>query len=315
MNNKIIVYSRSEYTILKNINKFKDGINQLNVSEIDISNISDPREIIEKCETLPLLFDKKRVVTINAKFLHDDYKDKYGIFKCLKKYVKNLPDFTVLILYLYKRDKREKISKRLKELQNQGMNLIVDGDERMEKLKIISEFVRSNDIRLDQESIDFMITANSNMDMLINDIFKLKFMDNISIASIKKVFSSLEEEDTLDLLNYIADSSKIAALKSLNILMDTGFQPIQIIKSIMKQYQRLIYCKSGIMANKSIKNIAKEYKLHPYFCKRLCGIASNLNIYNLSHDLQMCRDLMIKIMNVSQVDTRSELEILILRLK
>lgn len=76
-------------------------------------------------------------------------------------------------------------------------------------------------------------------------------MKDISIDSIKKAFFSLDEEDLLDLLNAVAENNKADALKIINDLLDSGSQPVQVIKSITKQYQRLLYCKAGIMDNKS----------------------------------------------------------------
>lgn len=312
--NKFIVYSKSEYTILKNLNNIKSGVDPLNISEIDTSILKDPREIIAKCETLPLL-GTKRVIIIKADFLYDDYKDKLNIFKCLKKYIKDIPNFTTLVLYLYQRDKREKISKRIKELQKQGMTLITDSNDTLEKRKIVTQFIHENKINIDKEIINFIVTSSSNLDMLINDLDKLKFMKDISIDSIKKAFCSLDEDDLLDLLNEVAENNKATALKIVNVLLDSGSQPVQIVKSIAKQYQRLLYCKAGLMDNKSVDDIASEYKLHPYFCERLCNTAQKLKIVDIAYDLESCMNLSSKILNIAKLDTKSELEILIFKLK
>jgi DNA polymerase-3 subunit delta len=314
MDNKIILYSKSEYSILKKLNSVKKGVEPLNISEIDIKSLVKPEEIISKCETLPLM-GKKRVIIIKADFLYDDYKDKLGIFKCLKKYVKSLPNFTILVLYVYKRDKREKISRRMKGLQKQGMELIMDSDDTLEKKEILKSFFKDNKLNINSKIIDFMINSSSNLDMFVNDLDKLKFMDIVSIEKVKDVFCSLDDDDILDLLNAISENRKVDELRIINVLLDSGLQPVQIIRSIEKQYNRLIYCKSGMMANKNYSDIAKEYKLNQYFCKRLCSIAKKYQIQDLAYNLEICNDLDKKIINTGELDVNTEMEMMIIKIR
>ncbi|WP_147566647.1 DNA polymerase III subunit delta [Clostridium tyrobutyricum] len=315
MENKFIIYSKTEFKIRNFLNDLKKCINELNISEIDINAILSPQEIIEKCETLPFV-GNKRLIIIKADFLYDDYKDTLKINKALKSYIKNVPYFTILVLYLYQRDKREKISKRIKALQKEGISLITDDkDTDRQKYLFVNRFCKENNIKLEKNVYNFILNNASNLDLLNNDFNKLKFMDKITIETVKKVFCSVSEEDLLDFLNEIGKNRKVNAIQILKNLLDGGSQAIALIRSISKQYQKLIYCKSGLLQNKIPDYISKKYGLNPYYCSKLCDMSKQYTLQNLAYNLEICLELDNKILNQAGVDANTEIELLVLKLK
>ncbi len=104
----------------------KDGINiiikknvaeefrELNLIRIDGMNTSFD-SIMNACETMPFMGEKKVVVVYRANFLQDK-TDSSGskIYNDLKNYISNLPPYTVLIMYYLLNDKRDRPNKNKK---------------------------------------------------------------------------------------------------------------------------------------------------------------------------------------------------------
>ena len=114
-NNKFILYSKDEYNVKTTIELLKKFISfpELNINEIDINNLENPEEIRNRCETIPFM-SKKRLIIIKSDFLEENNKDKLKITNFLESYIKDVPNFTILVMYFYQKDKREKITKNKK---------------------------------------------------------------------------------------------------------------------------------------------------------------------------------------------------------
>ena len=114
----------------------KDGVNlvvkktvekeleELNLIKIDGMNTTFD-DIFNACETMPFMSEKKVVIIYRANFLQEK-SDSSGtkIYNEIKKYIEDLPPYTILIMYYLFKDKRDKPNKN-KKLTQLGKNLSV----------------------------------------------------------------------------------------------------------------------------------------------------------------------------------------------
>ena len=111
----------------------KDGVNlvvkktvekeleELNLIKIDGMNTTFD-DIFNVCETMPFMSEKKVVIIYRANFLQEK-SDSSGtkIYNEIKKYIEDLPPYTILIMYYLFKDKRDKPNKN-KKLTQLGKN-------------------------------------------------------------------------------------------------------------------------------------------------------------------------------------------------
>lgn len=313
-NNKFILYSKDEYSVRSSLDMFKKLIimPELNISEINLNTLKDASDIIAQCETLPCM-GNKRLILIRADFLSEDSKDKLDLVKSLEKYLTDLPEFTIVVMFFYSKDKRENISKnkKVKKLEKSSVSLITNPkNQSLEKKQIIDSFCKVNQKSIPGDIIKFIISNSSNLDMLINDLDKIKYMTNINIETVREVFSSIEDDDIFDLTDAIGKNEGVKAIEIINNLLAKGIQPMQLVNNIIRQYKMLLYCKVSLMNKLPEQDAAKELKLHPYVCKLLRSQSNHFDMEKIALSLENCINLEVKIKTIS-IDSKSELELLL----
>ncbi|NMA58627.1 DNA polymerase III subunit delta [Clostridium cochlearium] len=316
-NNKFILYSKDEYNVKTTIELLKKFISfpELNINEIDINNLENPEEIRNRCETIPFM-SKKRLIIIKSDFLEENNKDKLKITNFLESYIKDVPNFTILVMYFYQKDKREKITKnkKVKKLEKSGALLVANNkNQKAENIELISDFLSKNkNIKIDNNVISYITGMANNLDVLKNDLNKINFLNGkITIEKVKEIFNSIEEDDMWDLTDTINAKNGVLALDILNNLLDKGIQPMQVIFNLTKQFKQLLYCKIKLMEGKNDKDISKELKLHPFVASILTSKSNNYSLKQLASNLEACIDLESKVKSIP-TDTRSELEMLLI---
>ena len=102
-----------------------DGLGDLNYIKLDGLTITAD-DIKNACETMPLMSEKKLVIVYRANFLKEK-SDSTGnsIFKEIKEYLKDMPPYTILIMYYIFSDKRETPRKNKKLMSLDKITSIV----------------------------------------------------------------------------------------------------------------------------------------------------------------------------------------------
>ncbi len=151
----------------------------LNFTKYDGNNV-DFNTIMNACETMPFMSEKKIVLVYRASFLSDN-KNKASaaegddsIFKNLSKYIETLPEYCILIMYYVYQGDREKLSSKVKKLQQK----VCIGE--FNKLKGVF-LERKAKLAFDEMGKDigkpelllFCSLVDSNMEVLYNEVEKL----------------------------------------------------------------------------------------------------------------------------------------------
>ncbi|PJI10233.1 MULTISPECIES: DNA polymerase III subunit delta [Clostridium] len=314
--NAMILYSVDYYSIKTIIEQFK---NYIEIPELNISYLNDidnMKQIVNACETLPFM-SKRRLVLLKSDFLEPSSKDKNNLLKDISKYISDVPITTILILYSFQKDKRENVSKnkKLLKLERIGASVVVSPKNNSYAVRtLVQDFSRKYNLKLSKDAENF-ITSNSsnNLDFLINDLSKLRFMDELSIENIKKVFSSLNDQDIFDFTEAISNKDRLTSLEILNSLTRKGETPIGILFMLIRQFKLLFYAKISIEKNVNSEEFAKKNKLHPYFGKIIYSQSKNFTLNELQSYLSICikSEIKFKTTGASKVDLEMLLALLI----
>lgn len=334
-NNCIIFCSTDEKLIRDSINAIeKQNINedfkQLNYVEID-GIYADADTILNSCETLPVLSDKRMVVIYRSEFLRSGGKkeaddeelqdissfENGDVYKFISNYVDKVPKHCVLIMYYVLKNKREKLSEKLKKLDKKAL---VVKDEKPNRLVFENRIgnlfkERGKDIGSIELKL-FCSVVSSNMAFAENDVEKLCcYVDerDITKSDIEFMFHRTEDEDIFNMVDYLSQKKPEKAIQIFNRLINEGEKIPYILYMIERQYKLLMRIKLECAEGNSKENIVSSLKLNPYICEKMIRQCGQYKSSKLKKNLELCTNTEKRIKS-SSYNPQTELEMLIVNL-
>ncbi|MBZ9608508.1 DNA polymerase III subunit delta [Clostridium estertheticum] len=293
----------------------------LNYSKFDGSKI-DFETIIDACETMPFMSDKKVVVVYRASFLDDsggsknsgDIKSKN--FAILGEYLKNPSPHCILVIYYVFLSDREKPSNKIKKLDKKSCVIKVDklrGESLQKKCKNLFENAGTKIGR--SELTLFCGQVDNNMDIILNEIEKLVSFTQgreITKEDILEMMPQKSENDIFNLVDYLSQKNIKKALDVLNELIYKGEKIPLILFMLGRQFNLLFNLKLGIDSGKTKEILASELKLHPYICEKMISQCMKFTIKALKRNIELCVDTE-KILKSASTDDKLNIEIFMIK--
>jgi DNA polymerase III subunit delta len=288
---------------------------ELNYVKFDGSK-SEVNEIINACETLPFLSDKKLVLLYRAIFLSEkEDRESKRKFQDICKYIENLPAHCILIMYYVFEDEREKPSEQVKKLDKKFCVVKADklkGDKFYRKVKEVFDS-RGKEIGK-VELKYFCDSVDNNMEIVVREVDKLiNYCEDKSITKeeITRLLPPKSDDDIFDLVDYLSQKRPEKAIDILNGLLYSGENITGILFMIQRQFKLLLGVKFGVENGKNKDIIAKELKLHPYICEKLIAQSKKFTIRQVKKCLELCLSTE-KVLKSSQTEKKTEMELLII---
>ncbi len=303
-------------SVLKN--NFKD----LNFVEFDGRKIESVDDIINACETLPLLSPYRIVLIYRASFLesNEDVKNK-KIASSFVKYIPQMSDQTILIIYTLLYSKRDKPSSKINKFDKICKVIEAKYDSKEKKaavLNYIEAMINSGGRTISKSILELLFETYKNSDSMFikNEIDKLlSFVDDnvISKEHIKAICTKSSDDDIFDLVDYISNKKFSDALEVVNDLIYKGEKPEGIIFFIERQLRLLYIMKFAVYENKNLEYISKELNLNIYVCKNMLIQSNRFSKFQLQKAIEICLNSEKKFKSES-IDKLSQLEFLIINL-
>ena len=299
---------------IKNIALNKD-FEELNYTEIDGANLTLP-QLINACETLPFMSEKRMVLIYRASFLKDHgEKAEEGRFKEIKEYIKNIPQECVLIMYYIFDNPREKESLKVKGL-NKFAHVI-----KFEKLKgkslekKVEELFAERKVDISKSELAiFCNLVDTNLDILENEVEKLctyAWGRKITRTDIQLLVTQKNENDIFNLVDYISQKKPEMAIDILDELIFKGEMITGILRMIQRQFKLLLNIKIGSTQGKSKDILSKELKLHPYICEKMISQSKKFTLKSIRNAIEKCLDTE-KMLKSTSTNAKTEMELLII---
>ncbi|WP_142414552.1 DNA polymerase III subunit delta [Hathewaya massiliensis] len=311
-----------ENLIKENIEKIKNkALNkdfiELNYIQFHGEKVTED-EILNACETLPFMSEKKIVLVYRASFLdeRDGKGDSEKVYKFLEKYIDSLPPHCVLILYYVFQSERDKPSFKLKKLDGKATVVKVDklkGEELRGRVKKIFES-KGKDISKSELSI-FCNEIQNNMDIIENEVEKLCTYTGereITKEDIYLLAPQKNENDIFNLVDAISQSNIRSSLDILNELIFRGEHESHILYMIQRQYKLLLDVKLQILKGENKNTISRALRLNPFICEKLihqCRVFSLEYLEIMLEESLQCE----KRMKTVSLDLKTEMEMLIVK--
>lgn len=296
-------------------NVIGNSLRELNIVEFDGKTVQG-NDLINACETLPFMSNKKVVLVYRAIFLADNEdRERKAVFEEVSKYLTGIPEHCILIMYYVFESKREKPSKAVLKLDKRACIVKADklrGDKLESKVKSIFE-ERGKQIGRSELKL-FCSGIENDMGIAQNEVDKLYWFTygrDITREDVLLMFSQKSDDDIFDLVDYLAQKKIEKVIDILNDLVFKGEKIPGILFMIERQFKLLLSIKLGIEENRSKNELVSQLKLNPYVCEKMITQSKKFTVKQLENTLKLCIDSEERLKS-STTDGKTEMEMLII---
>lgn len=303
----------------------------LNYSYIDGKSASH-NDIINACETLPFMSEKKIVVVDDLPLFKGSNKEESSSKAetsqgedALSDYVNNISETTCLIFIWSgeKVDNRKRIIKNIKKI-GRVIELEKIKNEELDRWTINQFKIHKKNIS--KNEISYFLVSTSYLDRntdktlydLENEIKKvvnyIGDRDEITKSDIDDTKPKSLENDIFKLVDYISQKNIAMAIKLFNEMILSGEAAQKIMYMITRQIRLLLAAKLLREKGYDIKTIGQKINVyHNFIIQKLISQSMGFSERELIVGLERCRDTDSDI-KTGRVDAKLGMEILIVEL-
>lgn len=276
-------------------------------------------DIENACETMPFFGEKKVVEVFRANFLKDK-ADKEGAktYTELAKYMKDLPPYSVLIMYYLFNDKRDtpKKNKKLTTLDKYATVVHCDKLKKDKYYKKVEDIFKERGRNIGKIQLRYFADkVQNNFDIIKREVDKIcSYAEGREITKedIDKLVLNRSEDDIFDLVEYISTKKVNKALDLLDDLLFKADQHMLIITSIENHFKRLYEIKAYVSKGKRADFFMSKYRLPQFVCEKLMTQCSKFTLKQLEELCKICVDTENKLKS-SSVDKKLEMEMMLFK--
>lgn len=292
-------------------NTFKD----LNYVQFDGLTV-DMDNVINTCETIPFMSDKKAVVIYRANFLgENEDKELNRKFEKIKKYIENPANHCILIMYYIFENDREKVSDKIRKIDKKAYVVKFDklkGVALERKVASLFEAKGKNIGKIELKL--FCDGLENNMNIIKNEVEKLcsyAYERDITKEDILKLLPPKTDNDIFNLVDNVSQKKIEKAMDILNELIFKGEKVPFILFMVERQFNILLQIKIGLEEGKNKDILAKELRLNPFICEKMITQSRKFTLKGLKEAINICLNTE-KTLKSSSVNEKTEMELLIL---
>lgn len=294
MKNLILFFGEEKLLIDEAIANLKSktipqGLQTLNFIPFDGKSATE-EDILDACDTVPMLSPKKIVVVHNALFFKDEGKMSSERQKWFLDRLKEVPEHTYLIFTASQIDKRSRIFKFFKENgEVYEYKPLLQKDKAFWIQKRAKLYNKSMDLR----TAYFIAEYTTDLYQADNELKKLaSFIGEkakIEQSDLNEIFCKSIEGNIFEMMDYIGSKRPAEAIKSMNYLIERGEKGAVILYMISKHIMNLLTVKS--MKGAETETIQKKTGIHPFALKKAIAQAENFSVEELEKALELCQEI------------------------
>ena len=283
-----LIYGEEEYLKRQYRDKLKtalvgdDTMNYAYFKEAEC----DVKEIIDTCDTMPFFSDRKTVIVENSGFFKKSNEE-------LANYIKNLPDYIVLIFIENEIDKRNKL---YKAVSNVGYVTEMTYQSVAVLRTWIATVLKAKDIIITANACDDIISkTGSSMNLIKMELDKLESYclekKEVTTKDVEEIVSTQTESHIFDMVEAIANCDQKKALKLYYELLALKESPMRILFLIVRQYNGMLQVKEMNSRHISSKDIAAAIKLPPFVINKYLNQSKKFSMEQIKDALEYFADI------------------------
>lgn len=255
--------------------------NCINLEKIDGENLTY-NKFDQAVSTMPFLGDKRLIIIKNLLKENRDNDLKANLSKRLDKISEEI---VVIFAEFGEPDKRNKLFKTLNQPKRAYKFELLMGRK---LANWISERVKGYEAQIGDREADFLALAvGADLIRLENEIIKLtNFVkssnrNRIEEVDIKLLVRANNEPNIFDFIESISKKDTKKAYRLKNQFIEGGESENYLLSMIIYQYRNMIKIADLKEVGKSMPEIAKEAKVHPFVVKKTFSILTKYSLNDL----------------------------------
>jgi DNA polymerase-3 subunit delta len=327
LGNPLFFYGEEQYLVRWALDTIVEHYVEPNLRQLNCSRLNREaatvEAIIEQCETLPMLSEKRIVIVEGFPAGAEKAKESYteAEEKAFIEYLKVLPDSCLLMLTADSVDKRRKLYKAIAATGScYEFSRLSEGEVR----SFIQKRLKQSGKTAGAAVIRQMIAMSGYFDRqsdytlynLDNDIKKLiahSDGDIIQLSDIAGGLSGNTESYVFDMINAISRNCKDEALQLLHNLLVSGESVYKLLALVCSHYEIVLMVKEMREEGRSAEEIKSTTGAHEYRIKIAGQLSERYSIEQLRRILCRCFDV-DKNIKTGLLEERLALEMLIANL-
>lgn len=326
--NVYLFYGEEVYLINDALEKLKrklvdPSLEQLNYTILDAKEIS-VEKIVDTCETLPFMSEKKLVYIKGL----DIFKGKSKNFseedqKYIVDYIKKIPESATVVFYdVSSIDTRRKIVKEIKK-HGDVVEFTKLNDNEFNKWikKIFKSYEKSIEVKelsILKNNLDYLgKNASRNLLDVENEVKKIiSFMgeeEKLEQDHIEKILSSSFQNNIFKLIDSVEKRNPSESIKRLNHILGQGEPILKVLTTLGNQMKNILSVKLLLDEGYTSKNIASKLSLHPFVVSKCAAQSKRFSIEELRGILNTFLDVDIMI-KTSKMDEKMAMEMLVMEI-
>lgn len=260
---------------LQNLEYQKAKESMAQMGELNEVNFNAEQEgwktIFDQANTFALMAPKQ----LFKVYLNKDFKEEDS--KTWENYLQSPSDFTQIIVFAPKLDKRKKLTKLL-----QKHNYLQECPQPSvnEMSSWLKRFSSEKNLSLDPQAATLLLDyIGADLAKLFHSLEKLvlyKHPDTqVSVEDIHQVVLQSSGQDLFTLIDLIFDQKKAPALETLKFILQGGDHPLVILSLMIRHTRILMLCKS--LGASPPASIAKKAGIPPFAVKKYQQQAKRLS--------------------------------------
>lgn len=309
------IYSYDSKLVLNFIKNLESKIiisefRQFNYTNLKFDNNFDLDNFFEVCDTIPMMQDRKIVVLENAMFLKREY-DKKDLVKRFKDYVKNLPEYCVLIVYYNFQDQdrnKDCLSSfssfgevcKIQELKDNEFYREVEGIFKFHKINIKPEVIRF-----------FCSRVLNDFFHIEGEILKLKFFLNGREATrndVEVIVSKSFEYNIFTFINNVFNKNLRSSLRLFKELLGSGKDTNYIFSMLSNQFLKFLDVKVMILSGLTRDEIISRSGINKYVLDNFMKLSNKYSLSELNKIIGEFLNIDYRIRNSNNTDIINEIE-------
>lgn len=255
-------------------------------------------EIINACETLPFMADRRLVLVRDSVFFtkKKTNRESYSAEdeKRLKGYIENIPKTSHLVFYVRNDvDKRTSLYRAIKK-QGSAVDFARLKDHEIKRWVVRELGVQGKNITNGALDTFVQLTGGSLEDVK-NELLKLIAFayekETITEEDVMSTITPTLEYSIFQLVEAIGNRDTETALKLLYDMLDRGEVFYSILPMIGRQIRLILLCKFHNQKGYTNSQIAKTLKIHPYGVGKYISQGRNFTESELTKALGDCLEL------------------------
>lgn len=254
----------------------------MNYSFFDKESVS-VKEIMSIGDTLPFFAEKRLIVVENSGFFKSSNDE-------LAMYIKNMPDYLVIIFVEEQIDKRNKLYKSVSET---GYVSEMNAQPVSVLTKWIKGLFNAENKEITGEAVTCLLDrSGASMNLIKQEIEKLvTYVDKSPVIEkhdVEAVCSTQTVSRIFEMISAIGEKNQQKALNLYYDLLTLKEKPMSILFLIVRQFNGILQVSQGLSQGKNNSAMAKEIGIQPFLVGKYASCARKFTPEILYSALKYC---------------------------